>query len=334
MTKQNIFKRVETAYDLPRMERSCIIGVGSGGARQFYEDMARCGVGQFVIIDPDIVEEPNIATQQVFLEDIGRAKVDCVADRIIQINPDAWVEVYRKPLDDLDDEAFIRLLFLPRVWGHGWRHGIPAPDTTLLCGFTDNFYAQARVNRLALQFGLPSLCAALYQYGQAGEITFTYPGVTPACQRCILSPVYKAYIEQGYKNTVPVPSEGAPIFATQQVNALKGMIALALLHHGTGHPVWGEMLTRIGNRTLVQIRMHPDAPYKAFAQVLSGADTSRLFFNEAVWLPQEADPKCPECKGSGNLLTAQGTFADTRDMPDPSGKIADEELPNGFCWKN
>src|SRR5437763_6768545 len=131
----------------------------------------------------------------------------------------------------------------------------------------------------------------------------------------MLNPENKSYLARDYKPAVADPSEGAPIFATQRVNALKGMIALALLHHGTGHPVWGDMLSRIGNRTLVQIRMHPDAPYKAFSKVLSGADTERLFFDEAVWLPQEADPKCPECKGTGDLRTARGRFADTRVLP-------------------
>lgn len=327
-TNRHLFKRVETAYDLKRMKRTRIVGIGAGGAGQFYENKARCGVGQFVLIDPDVAEEENIATQQVYLEDIGRAKVDAIADRIIQINPDAHVIALQKSLDEIDDEEFLDLVLgpmvlLPHCTLQPW-----LPEIPLLCGFTDNFYAQARINRLALQFGLPSLCAGLYQYGQAGEITFTYPGVTPACQRCILSPRYKSYLERGYKNIVPIPSGGVPIFATEYVNALKGMIALALLHHGTDHPVWGQMLRRIGNRTLVQIRMHPDAPYKDFAKVLSGADTTRLFFGEAVWLPQEPDPMCPECRGTGNLLTAKGTFADTRDM---SGKAIDE-LPHDVVF--
>ena len=333
MTNLNLFKRVTTAYDLERMRRSRIVGAGCGGARQSYEDMARAGVGQFVITDPDVAEESNIATQQVYLEEIGRAKVDCLADRILQINPGVHVVVYQKSLDEIDDAEFAELALTPmyRLLPHEGGLAVDdesaePPEITLVCGFTDNFYAQARVNRLALQFGLPSLAAALYQYGQAGEITFTYPGVTPACQRCILSPVYRAYLARDYKPSVAVPSAGAPIFATQQVNALKGMIALALLHHGTDHPVWGPMLSRIGNRTLVQIRMHPDAPYKDFQKVLAGADTSRLFFGEAVWLPQEADPCCPDCGGTGDLRKAEGRFADTRIMPTQAGALHIEEV--------
>ncbi len=305
----NIFKRVATAYDLKHMRSSRIISIGCGGAAAFLEDMARCGVGEFVLIDPDVVEEPNIATQQVYLEDVGRPKVDCIADRIIQINPDADVVVYQKPLDEIEDSEVDRHANCPFDWGHGG-NGTPFPEITLLCGFTDNFYAQARINRLALQFGLPSLCAQLYQYGQAAEITFTYPGVTPACQRCMLSPRYKAYLEQGYQNTVT--SDGAPIFATQRLNSLKGMIALALLHHGTNQPVWGEMLRRIGNRTLVQIRMHPDTPLTIFNRVFGDGAAERIFFDEAVWLPQEPDPNCPDCGGTGDLRRAHGAFLDTR----------------------
>src|SRR5205807_9646155 len=108
---------------------------------------------------------------------------------------------------------------------------------TLLCGLTDQLLAQARVNRLGLQFGIPSLCAQMYQFGQVAEITFSFPGVTSACHRCMLSSRYKAYLRRGCRNAVS--SDGVPIFATMRLNALVGMIALALLHHGTNHRLWG-----------------------------------------------------------------------------------------------
>lgn len=310
MATETIFQRVTTAYDLEHLKRCRVIYVGTGGAASFIEDMARAGVGEHVLIDPDVVAAPNIATQQTYVTDIGRPKVECIAERIKAINPDAYVETYQKPIEDIDDQEFASLT---RWWAFVFMHGYTAatdPGLTLLCGLTDNFYAQARVGRLSLKFSTPTLCAQLYQFGHAAEITFTYPGVTSACQRCILNPRYKMYLEQGYQNTGT--SDGAPIFATTRVNALKGMIAMALLHHGTTHPVWGEMLSRIGNRTLVQIRMHPDTQLSIFNKVLDSADTSRLFFDEAVWLPQEPNPSCPECGGTGDLRKAKDTFADTR----------------------
>lgn len=328
MATDMIFQRVQTSYDLPRLHRSRLISVGCGGARSFLEEMARCGIAEFILIDPDIVQEPNIGTQHVFLEDIGRPKVDCIADRIIQINPGAQVAVRQQAIEEIDDEQFA-LLASPLLFAGdplSAAERLPAPEITLLCGMTDNFYAQARTHRLSLQFGLPSLCCQLYRFGQAGEVTFTYPGVTPACQRCILSPRYRAYLEQGYKNDIT--SDGAPIFATSRINALCGDIALAILHHETDHPHWSGVLARIGNRTLAQVRMHPHAPLSIFDRVFAGADTSHIVFDETVWLDQEANMWCPDCRGTGDLSTAIGRFADTREF----AAIEQNPIPPGV-WK-
>ena len=311
-----IFQRVQHAYDLRRLNASRVICVGTGGSAGLIEDMARAGVGEFILIDHDVVQAPNVATQQTYTADVGLPKVEVIAARLEKINPYARICIYQRKIESFEDDELDSIVFSPSYIGKGpW-----GPEVRLLCGFTDNFYAQARVNRLALQFGIPSLCAQLYKEGVAGEITFTYPGVTPACHRCILSPRYRAYLEKGYQNTVT--SEGAPVFVTPRLNSLTGQIAMALLHHGTPHPRWGEMLTRIGTRTLVQLRLHPDGPLQVFDRVMAGADRERLFFDEAVWLPQDADPNCPECGGTGDLRKAEGTFADTRIMPMPPSDMA------------
>ncbi|MCH7734793.1 MAG: hypothetical protein IH961_06220 [Chloroflexi bacterium] len=139
------------------------------------------------------------------------------------------------------------------------------PVQTLICGFTDNFEAQARGSRLALKLGLPYLAAQVYQAGRGAEITFFHPDVTPACHRCALRSRYEAYLKDGFQNDVT--SDGTPIFATTRLNALKGFIAMAILHHGTDHPRWGELLERIGDRNLVQIRMDPQFELPVFDRV-------------------------------------------------------------------
>lgn len=314
----NTFNRVQSTYDLGLMAKSRIIAVGAGGAADWLEQLARAGLGQFVMIDPDVVSETNLATQQTYRKDIDRPKVDCIAERVRDINPTSKTIAIQKSLDDLTDEEVERLAHDP-IDGRD-------PFRTVICGLTDDFFAQARVNRIAIQMGLSSLCAQVYEEGRGAEITFTYPGVTPACHRCILSSRYRHFLELGKGNDVT--SHGTPIFATARLNAIKGFLMLALLHHGSNHPRWGKMLSRIGDRNLIQLRMDPDFAetmrMTVFDRVFENADRDRLFFDEAVWLPQKQEcpdtgyPACPDCGGTGDLRDAIGTFEDTRLTVSPS----------------
>jgi len=309
---RNTFDRVQNAYDLALMHKARIIAIGAGGAADWLESMARAGIGQFVMIDPDVVSETNLATQQTYRKDIGRPKVDCIAERIRDINPTTRTVAIQKSLDEITDKEVRRLAFDPI-------DGCKV-EKNVICGLTDSFFAQARVNRIALHLGTPSLCAQVYREGRGAEITFTYPGVTPACHRCILSSRYRHFLEQGQGNDVT--SHGTPIFATTRLNAIKGFLTLALIHHGSEHPRWGDMLSRIGKRNLVQLRIDPDFAetlgLKVFDRVFEQADKDKLFFDEVVWLPQDQEcpetgyEHCPDCGGTGELRNAVGKFDDTR----------------------
>ncbi len=313
------FSRVEQAYDLELMQAARLVIVGAGGAAAFIDDMARTGIGQLVLIDPDTVDAPNLGTQQVYQDDLGQPKVDVLARRLRRINPRMIVESRQAALDDLDDDALYELAC-------GELQG-QFPEQTVLCGFTDSFHAQARVNRLALVLGLPSINAQVYKEGRGAEITFTHPQVTPACHRCVLRSRYDWYLEQGNENDVT--SHATPIFATTRLNALKGPILLALLHHGSKHSRWGGLLTQMGHRNLVQIRLDPDIASTmqlgVFDKVFAGADRERLLFDEVVWLPQEPEdgagehPICPDCGGTGELWQKIGSIEDTRPMPGATG---------------
>jgi hypothetical protein len=308
------FRRVRGAYDLEFLKTCRVLYIGAGGAVSFAEDNSRAGIGEHILVDPDVVSETNIATQQVYRKDLGRPKVDCVAERLVDINPNAKTMALQLRFEEISDAELKNLAVAP-LWGL-------QPRRTLICALTDQFEPQARVNRAALHFGLPSLSAQVYREGRGAEITFTYPGVTPACHRCVLRSRYEAYLKRGFRNDVT--SDGTPIYTTTRLNALKGMITMAILHHGTSHPRWGGLLARIGNRNLVQIRMDPDVAttlgLTVFERVFGGCDSQRILFDEAVWLPQKPDcpengyPTCPDCGGTGDLRKAIGTFADTREM--------------------
>lgn len=306
--REETFRRVVGAYDLAHLRHSRVVVVGVGGAASFVEDLTRAGVYDFVLTDPDVVTASNLATQQVYRGDLGRPKVEALADRLHDINPAVEVRAIQTDFNALTEVEIEGLLGLDLA---------RPPIRTLVCGCTDNFFAQARVNRVGLQYGVPTLCAQVYAEGRGAELTFTYPGITPACHRCILGSRYKAYLE-GYENAVT--SDGTPISSTTRLNATKFVLAMALLHHGTTHLRWGHLLERIGDRNLVQLRLDPDLALPVFDRVLTG-DRDRILCDEAVWLPQKPERgsagsgQCPDCGGTGDLSRAIGTLSDTRVSP-------------------
>lgn len=69
----------------------CVIGIGGVGS-WIAESLARSGVGEITLIDLDDICTTNINRQIHALSNtIGESKVDVMADRILQINPDCNV---------------------------------------------------------------------------------------------------------------------------------------------------------------------------------------------------------------------------------------------------
>ena len=70
---------------------------GLGGVGSFVcEGLARSGIGNFILVDYDKVDESNINRQLIAtVNTIGKYKVDLMKERILEINPDANVEVYK-----------------------------------------------------------------------------------------------------------------------------------------------------------------------------------------------------------------------------------------------
>lgn len=71
---------------------------GLGGVGSFVcEGLARSGIGNFVLVDFDKVDESNINRQLIAtVKTIGKYKVDLMKERILEINPDANVEIYKE----------------------------------------------------------------------------------------------------------------------------------------------------------------------------------------------------------------------------------------------
>jgi proteasome lid subunit RPN8/RPN11 len=313
-TYEETFARIRDTYHLPRLFNSMVTAAGAGGGAAFVEDVARSGVRHFQLIDGGRVESANIATSQYYRSEVGEFKVEALKRRILDINPLASINAIAKPLDDISDEEFRELVFPNSAESNDI-------EARLLCGLTDNFWCQARIARLGLNFQLPTLAAQVYRGGRGAEIVFMHPGTTKQCNRCILSHRYSAYLEGGFQNDAT--TAGAQYIATPRLNATKLIIAMAILHHGTPHPFWGPLLTRIGQRNCIQIRCDPDFAQTLglsnFDEAFAGTSSDQVFFDETIWRRQHPENlangyeyNCPDCGGTGNLRLAANKFRDTR----------------------
>ncbi len=84
----------------------CVVGVGGVGSWAV-EALARCGVGTLTLIDADHVVESNVNRQiQAVSDNLGKAKITALRERIAQINPDCMVY----EVDDFIAEDTLELL--------------------------------------------------------------------------------------------------------------------------------------------------------------------------------------------------------------------------------
>ena len=303
----NRFQRIESVFPDNLMRNKKIICIGCGGSRAFLESMARCGVGTFVLWDGDKIEDSNIATQNVYLSEIGRFKCDVIRDKILDINPSAKVKVINRFLDGtVSDEEFAKKT--------GIREG--KPENVLLLGCTDNFFVQDRCAQLAIKYGVPYLAAQIFAGGKGHEVIFSYPDVTTSCPRCML--------ESRYRNILSSPnaagsgsSEGAAVCVTDHLNAIKSYMALNILCYNEPKTPYYRVLDRFADRNYLMTKCAGDFSSPAFEPVeqLERVETDLSFPFLTIAVGQTPEPDCPLCGGKGVLKSMKGSIANTRYLP-------------------
>lgn len=94
------FSRTELVIgteNLKKLKNSKVAIFGIGGVGTFVaEGLARSGISSFVLVDDDDVCLTNINRQiHALRSTVGRSKVELMKERILDINPDAKVEVHK-----------------------------------------------------------------------------------------------------------------------------------------------------------------------------------------------------------------------------------------------
>ncbi len=98
---ENQFSRTELVIGKEKVEilkksKVAIFGIGGVGS-YVVEGLARAGIGNFILVDKDEVSISNINRQIIATHNtVGKPKVEVAKKRILEINPNANVEIYQE----------------------------------------------------------------------------------------------------------------------------------------------------------------------------------------------------------------------------------------------
>ena len=168
---RNIFSRntgiLETDWMLEK--RAFIIGCGSVGSLVALE-LAKAGVGNFFLVDNDIIAFHNLCRHQCGIQDVGKYKVQAVKERIKQINPSAHVETHVGVIENLNKEFFDNY----------------CKSGTVIIGCADNREADINANIYANVYNIPFVSIGFWERAFAGEIFYSIPSEKMPCYECAL----------------------------------------------------------------------------------------------------------------------------------------------------
>lgn len=153
-----------------------VIGLGSGGGF-VAESLAMSGVGGFILIDDDLLENVNVVRHVGDLRDVGRPKVDVVADLIRARNPAARVTA---------------------IQGRIEQHLDTLAQADLAVIGVDGERAKFEINESCLSLGLTAVYAGVYERGEGGDVVVINPQ-DPAspCYACWADDLREGIIDPG-----------------------------------------------------------------------------------------------------------------------------------------
>jgi len=151
-------------------KRAVIIGCGAVGSFIAMQ-LARSGVGKFVLCDTDTLEIHNICRHQCGFDDLGRYKVDAIRGKILNINPKAEIVTFKDPIQRVPKDALLPLL---------------GCDSILIGAGDNRDSSRYACDSLAIPAGASFVAACCWTRAFAGEVVYWTSGKGLPCYNCAL----------------------------------------------------------------------------------------------------------------------------------------------------
>jgi molybdopterin/thiamine biosynthesis adenylyltransferase len=262
-----------------------VVGLGSGGGFVALS-LAMSGVGRFVLIDDDQVALTNVVRHVADLRDVGRPKVEAVADLIKQRSPSAQVETVVGRIED---------------------HTTELNDVDLVVVGVDGELVKYTINEVCRAEGLPAIYAGVYERGEGGDVVLIHPDHGP-CYACWARQLREDVASQSAKETTD-PGEADLDYGMIGPDGTIAAEPGLWLHVVRVASAQADMAL---NELLEGQPIHRDLPANTVIlanvpmEILEGITASPY---SAQWINVERDPDCMVCGDEASREMSLDTLA-------------------------
>jgi len=199
---------------------------GVGGLGMIAAEMfARCGIGTLYLFDMDTVEIVNLNRLGFHGKDVGRPKVDVVAEYLNEINPDVTTEAHHGDIMFMENEDI-------------FEDCVKKSDAVLMG--VDNVPARLFINQKCVNNEVLLMDGGASRSGLLGHVQPIIPGKT-ACMACRISIGDESPRPKGERCTSSLPTTMAIIASIQVQEILKYLLGFGeLIKYMTYNALSGE----------------------------------------------------------------------------------------------
>lgn len=170
MSTPEQFQRLDGRVDVTHLQncRVAVVGVGAVGSR-VADELARCGVGELVLIDGDTLDTYNIVRHVLGAGYVGRNKAEALADYISQSIGGIRIEFVAEAIGNQTPDLALDTVLA---------------GADLIVAATDDRRTQRRINRRALDLDIPSIYPGIDATADRGEVFVSLGRGLSPCFEC------------------------------------------------------------------------------------------------------------------------------------------------------
>jgi molybdopterin/thiamine biosynthesis adenylyltransferase len=280
--------------DLLREKSALFIGVGTGGAHAAIE-LAKCGVGNFTLVDRDRLTVGNVVRHPGGVSQVGRYKVNVLRDLIREKNPDARVTAVSTEVAFENQEQIKELI---------------ARADIVICG-TDNRPSKLLINKLCVDAGVVAIYGGAFRRAYGGQVLRVRPQQSP-CHECFID----AMPDESSDSEVSTAADAAEIAYTDRPVAVEPGLSLDVI------PI-ANMVAKLALLELISDtssslktlqrdfdapwylwlnRPEPGTQYAKWPPLSESSDDMTI--NRWYGIYFEREPGCPVCGGFFTVVAA------------------------------